>query len=118
MNTRLTYRLARWLPALMLGFNLALGSQAAAAMEEVTVNGAEGAARERARQARFEVEMEAYAEAVAAEYRGLLQARLERSIDEEIAGAAAVRPGIRGWLGRLFDRSLHRDRREIAGPSA
>ena len=118
MNTRRIHPVTAALVVLGLGVNTALAGEPRQAIEEITVNGAHAAAEYRERQARFAAEMVAYAETVEARYRDRLQGRLTQAINDEIASAAAERPGIRGWLSRLFDRGLRKDRREISSPPA
>ena len=117
MTTRRIHPVTAALVVLGLGVNTALAGEPRQAIEEITVNGAHAAAEYRERQARFAAEMVAYAETVEAQYRDRLQGRLTQAINEEIA-AAAKRPGVRGWLSRLFDRGLRKDPREISSPAA
>ena len=116
MNTRRIHPVTAALVVLGLGVNTAQAGEPRQAMEEITVNGAHAAAGYREQQARFAADMVAYAETVEAQYRNRLQTRLEQAVHGDIA--AADRPGIRGWLSRLLDRSLQRDRRATLPPPA
>ncbi len=118
MNTRHISSTTAALVVLGLGANTALAGEPRQALEEITVNGAYAAAEYRDRQARFAEDMVAYAQTVDAQYRDRLQTRLEQAIHDGIVDAAADRPGIRGWLSRLFDRGLRKDRREATNPPA
>lgn len=83
MNRKSTSWLRRSLANLALALTLGASSLPLAAMEELTVDGAEQAAQRRAQQELFLSQMEAYSRAVGAEFKSLVKADLERAIHDE-----------------------------------